>query len=156
MMTVLAQISYDLATVIGSPFVAIYLASSSEHNSQTHQLFINILSQLILLFLIQRTESQRLFRSSFISVSKESACTAGDPDSWVGTIRQRRDRLSSPVFLGFSCDSAGKECACNAGDLGSTPWLGRSPGEGKDYPLQYFDLENSMGCIVHGVTKSWT
>ena len=56
----------------------------------------------------------------------------------------------------FPCDSAGKESTCNAGDLGSTPGLGRSPGEGKGYPLQYSDLENSMNCIVHGVTKSWT
>ena len=42
------------------------------------------------------------------------------------------------------------------GDLGSIPGLGRSPGEGKGYPLQYPDLEKSMGCIVHGVTKSRT
>ena len=42
------------------------------------------------------------------------------------------------------------------GDLGSTPGLGRSPGEGKGYPLQYSGLENSMNCIVHGVTKNWT
>ena len=52
--------------------------------------------------------------------------------------------------------SAGKESACNAGDLGSKPGLGRSPGEGNSYPLQYSDLENSMDCIVHGVAKSWT
>ena len=50
----------------------------------------------------------------------------------------------------------GKEFACNAGDLGSTPGLGRSPGEGKSYPLQYFGLENSMSCLVHGVAKSGT
>ena len=56
----------------------------------------------------------------------------------------------------FPYDSAGKESACNAGDLGSTPGLGRSPGEGKGYPLQYSDLENSMPCIVHGVTKTRT
>ena len=42
------------------------------------------------------------------------------------------------------------------GDLGSMPGLGRSPGEGKGYPLQYSGLENSMDCIVNGVTKSWT
>ena len=59
-------------------------------------------------------------------------------------------------FLGFSGDSAGKESACNAGDLGSIPGLGRSPGEGNGYPLQYSGLENSMDCIVHGVTKSRT
>ena len=49
-----------------------------------------------------------------------------------------------------------KESACNAGDLGSTPGLGRFPREGKGYPLQYSGLENSMDCIVHAVTKSWT
>ena len=53
-------------------------------------------------------------------------------------------------------DSAGKEPASNAEDLGSIPELGRSPGEGKGYPLQYSGLENSMDCIVHGVTKSRT
>ena len=56
----------------------------------------------------------------------------------------------------FPCGSAGKESTCNAGDLGSTPGLGRSPGEGKGYPLQYSSLQNSIDCIVHGVAKSWT
>ena len=41
----------------------------------------------------------------------------------------------------------------NAGDLGSIPGLGKSTGEGKGYPHQYFGLENSMDCIVHGVTE---
>ena len=54
------------------------------------------------------------------------------------------------------CGSAGKESSCNAGGLGSISELGRSPGEGKDCPLQYSDLENSTGCIVHGVAKSRT
>ena len=56
----------------------------------------------------------------------------------------------------FHCGSAGKEYVCNTGDLGSTPGLGRSPGEGKGYPFQYSGLENSMDCIVHGVAKIWT
>ena len=71
-------------------------------------------------------------------------------------IHWRRDRLPTPVFLSFHCGSAGKESACNTGDLDSIPGMGRCPGEGKGYPLQYSDLENSMDCIVHGVTKSWT
>ena len=54
------------------------------------------------------------------------------------------------------CGSADKESTCNAGDLGLIPGLGRSPGEGKGYPLQYSGLENSMDCIVHGVATSWT
>ena len=52
--------------------------------------------------------------------------------------------------------SAGKESTYNARDLGSIPGLGRSPGEGNSYPLQYSGLENSMDCIVLGVAKSWT
>ena len=56
--------------------------------------------------------------------------------------------------MGFPCGSTGKESACNAGDLGSIPGLGRSPEEGKGYPLRYSGLENS--CIVHGVAKSRT
>jgi len=74
-------------------------------------------------------------------------------DSWVRKIRWRRDRLPTPVFLGFPCGSAGKESICNAGDLGSIPGLERSPGEGKGYPLQYSGLENSLDCIVHEVAK---
>ena len=58
--------------------------------------------------------------------------------------------------LGFPGGSAGKESTYNAEDLGSIPGLGRSPGEGKDYPLQYFGLENSMDCLVHEVAKSRT
>ena len=77
-------------------------------------------------------------------------------DSWVRKIPWRRDRLPTPVFLGFPCGSAGKESAFHAGDLGSIPGLGRSPGEGKGYRLQYSGVENSMDCRVHGVAKSWT
>ena len=64
--------------------------------------------------------------------------------------------LPTPVFLGFPCGSTGKESACNAGDLGSIAGLGRSPGEGKGYPLRYSGLEYSMGCKAHGVAKSQT
>ena len=60
------------------------------------------------------------------------------------------------VAGGFPGGSADKESTCNAGDLGSIPGLGKSPGEGNGYPLQYSGLENSMDYIVHGVTKSWT
>ena len=69
--------------------------------------------------------------------------------SWVGKIHWRRDRLLTPVFLGFPCGSAGQESACNVGDLSLIPGLGRSPGEGKGNPLQYSGLENSMDCIVN-------
>ena len=75
---------------------------------------------------------------------------------WIRKIPWRKERLPIPVFLGFPCGSAGKESACSAGDLGFIPGLERSPGEGKGYPLQYSGVENSMDCIVHGVTKSQT
>ena len=68
----------------------------------------------------------------------------------VGKIHWGRDRLPTPVFLGFLCGSACKESACNAGDLGLTPGLGRSPGEGKGYSLQYSGLENSMDYSLWG------
>ena len=60
------------------------------------------------------------------------------------------------MSLGFPYGSAGKESACNEGYLGLIPGLGRSPGEGKGYPLQYSGLESSMDYTVHGVAKSWT
>ena len=77
---------------------------------------------------------------------------------WGGSHRWglQAERLSP---LGFPCGSAGKESACSVGDLGLIPGLGRSPGEGKGYPLQYSGLENSIysiDCIVHGVAKSQT
>ena len=56
--------------------------------------------------------------------------------------------------MGFPCSSVGKESACSAGDPGSMPGLGRSPGEGKGYPLQYSGLENSMGS-QRGVGHNW-
>ena len=54
----------------------------------------------------------------------------------------------SMLLLGFPCGSVGKESTCNVGDLGLYPGLGRSPEEGKGYPLQYSDLENSMDCML--------
>ena len=57
------------------------------------------------------------------------------------------------MLLGFPDSSVSNESACNVGNLGLIPELGRSPGEGKGYPLQYSDLENSMDCIVHGVAE---
>ena len=64
--------------------------------------------------------------------------------------------MCSLFKMGFPCGSVGKESACNVGDLGSIPRLGRSLEEGKGYPLQNFGLENSMDCIVHGDAKSQT
>ena len=83
------------------------------------------------------------------------------PDFEVACILWLKATSLWPVLLSlqkqsFSCGSAGKESACNEGDLGSIPGLGTSPEEGKGYPLQYSGLENSMECIVHGVAKSRT
>ena len=68
--------------------------------------------------------------------------------------------VSLQNIYGFPGDSDGKESACNAGDPGSIPGLGRSPGEGNGDTLQYFCLENCMDreagwAAVHVVTKSW-
>ena len=65
--------------------------------------------------------------------------------SWVGKIPWRRNRLPTPVFMGFPGGSDGKESACNAGNLGSVPGLGRYPGRRHDNPLQYSFLENPHG-----------
>ena len=82
-------------------------------------------------------------------------------ETLVQFLGQRRDRLPTPVFLGFPVGSNGKESTCNAGDLGSILGLGRFPGEGNSYPLQYSCLDNSMErgawqATVHGSTKSDT
>ena len=61
-----------------------------------------------------------------------------------------KGRLHNPVFMGFLCGSAGKESACNAGDLCSISGFGRALGEVKGYPLQYSGLENSLDCIGMG------
>ena len=60
------------------------------------------------------------------------------------------------MYKGFPGGSVGKESACNSRDPGLILGSGRSPGEGKGYPLQYSGLENSMDCLVHGIAKSQT
>ena len=60
------------------------------------------------------------------------------------------------MTMAFPDSSVGKESTCNAGDPSSMPELGRSPGKGIGYPLQYSGLENAMDCMVHGVSKSRT
>ena len=65
-------------------------------------------------------------------------------DSWVRKAPWRRDRLPTPVFLGFPGGSDGRESACSAGDLGSIPGSERSPGGGNGNLLQYSCLENSL------------
>ena len=91
-------------------------------------------------------------------------CNAEGPqfNSWVGKIPCRRDRLPTPVFLGFPCGSAGKESACDAGDLGLIPSLGSSPvekGMATHSSILAWRIPMDRGAYeatVHGVTKSRT
>ena len=74
----------------------------------------------------------------------------------------RRDRLPTPVFLGLPGGSAGKESTCNVGDLGLILGLGRSPGEGKGYPLPVFwpgefhGLYRTWGCQESDMTEQFS
>ena len=118
----------------------------------------SVCSSYIFIFILYFQYKGHLNRNS--SVGKESAPNVGDPwfNSWVRKICWRRNRPPTPVFLGFPCGSTGKESACNKGDLGSIPGLGRSPGEGKGNPLQYSCLGNfkdrgDWQATVHGVAK---
>ena len=70
--------------------------------------------------------------------------------SWAGKICWRRDRLPTPVFLGFPCGSAGKDFACNVRDLGLTPGLGRSPGIRERLPTPVFRPGD-----FHGLYSPW-
>ena len=79
------------------------------------------------------------------SAGKESSCGRPQFYPWVEKIPWRRDRLPTPVFLGFPGGSDREESACNAEDLGLIPWFGRTPGEGNGNPLQYSCLENLHG-----------
>ena len=73
----------------------------------------------------------------------------------VGSLPLSHREAQRPIsFNKLTCDSAGKESACNAGDLGSIPGLERSAGEGKGYPLQYSGLENSMDIQSMGCKQS--
>ena len=76
-------------------------------------------------------------------------------DSWVRKFPWRRDRLPTPVFLGFPGGSDSKESACNTGDLGLIPGLGRSPGGGHGNPPQYSCLENSHGQRSLACCSPW-
>ena len=92
------------------------------------------------------------------SDGKESACNAGDPSSIPGLGRSSGEGMGYPFQ--YSWASLVALLVKNPPAMQET-WvqslvLWTSPGEGKGYPLQYFGLENSMDCVVHGVTKSQT
>ena len=107
-------------------------------------------------------EIQALYTSSVAQLVKNLPAKQEAPaNSWVGKICWRKDRLPTPAFLGFPCDSAGKESACNAGDLVLIPGLGRFPGGRHGNLLQYSFLENphgqrSLAGTISGFAKSWT
>ena len=92
------------------------------------------------------------------SVGKESACNAGDPSSIPGSGRSTGEGMGYPLQYSWVSLVAQlvKNLFANPGDLGSIPGLGISLEKGKDTHFQYSGLENSVDCIVHGVTKSWT
>ena len=118
-----------------------------------------MMGQLILRWIKGETEHE------MVCFQERVVECVGRSSLWVQRIDEGRILSTPPSWkpfmiclpcLGFPCGSVGKTSACNVGDLGSIPGLGRSPGEGKGYPLQSSGLENSMDCIVHGVTKSQT
>ena len=83
------------------------------------------------------------------------------PLGWDDALGKETATYSSILASGFSGGSDAKESACNVEDLSSIPGLGRCPGEGNGYPLQYSRLENSVDrgawqATFHGVTRSWT
>ena len=93
----------------------------------------------------------RIHNHNHFSVSRKIVTA-----QWCLSIWSRKFKRHRSAW-GFPVSSVGKESACNAGDPGSIPGSGRSPGEGKGYPLlQYSGLENSMDSIGHGVAKNWT
>ena len=91
--------------------------------------------------------TDHLFVSRITLHSEPALCSWQSGPGW---------HWASLMTFSFPDSSVGKESACNAGDLGSIPELGRSSGEGKGYSPKYSGLENSMHCIVHGGHKSQT
>ena len=79
------------------------------------------------------------------------------PFNYLGLLKHSMGHFNGGLgSFGLPCGSVGEESACNAGDLGSIPGMGRYPGEGNGHPFQYSGLENSMDWMIHGVAKSWT
>ena len=87
---------------------------------------------------------------------EEAKCVHGVPALGERGLLVTTSRKLQVRILGFPGGSDGKESTCKAENLGLIPGLGRYPGEGNGYPLQYSGLENSIACTIHGVTKSQT
>ena len=119
----------------------------NSHWSQKEELFINLAGKVL-----HKVTVLLIFQQNFrilVSLSQILTCIS---------FYLIQNNYLVIIFKqeGFPCGSAGKESTCNVGYLGLIPRLGRSSGEGKGYTLQYSGLENSMDCIVHGITKSQT
>ena len=101
------------------------------------KLFINLITVPDTKYLINNTVN--VSASLIAQLVKNLPTMQETPVQFLGwKICWRRGRLPTPVFLGFPCGSAGKESACNKGDLGSIPGLGRSPGGGHGNPTPVF------------------
>ena len=131
------------------PFIVLYGNSEPDKASNKHLLIIVVIQQLWPSLVAQMVKNlPAMWEIPF--------------DSWVGKISWRRDRLQTPVFMGFPGGSDSKESACNARDLDSIPGLGRSPRGGWGNPLQYSHLEsphgqrNLVGCSAQGHKESDT
>ena len=112
----------------------------------------NLLGNLDLLSPCDSFYGSLMNAACFVAQLVKNHLQCGRPrfNSWVAKMHRSRDRLPTPVFLGFPGGSSSKESVCNVGDLGSILGLGRSPGEVNSYPVRYSGLDNSMERIVHG------
>ena len=86
-----------------------------------------------------------------LSVGKESTCNAGDPGSIPTSGRSAGEWISYPLQSSWA--SLVAQMVKNPLAMQEI-WVGKTPGEGIGYSLQYSGLENSMDCIVHGMAKS--
>ena len=142
------------------PIRELYTSLSHTCDSLTHfalkkkkkkgSLFWNLLGNLDLLSPYDSLYVSVINAACFVAQLVKNPPAVWNTLVWFLRFPRRRDRLPTPVFLGFSGGSSRKGSACNVGDLGSIPGLGRSLGEMNSHPLQYFGLENSMDHIVHG------
>ena len=97
----------------------------------------------------------RLLKSFFCLIMLPSALAHSDSSSilqWFFSPKYKFHHVT--LYFSPPDSSVCKESACNAGDPGSTPGSGRSPGEGKGYPLQYSGLENSINCVSMGSQRA--
>ena len=92
------------------------------------------------------------------SVGKKSACNAGDPGSASGSGSSAEDGIGYPLqYYWASLVAQLVKNHLQCGRPGFNPWDGKIPWRReKGYPLQYSGLENSIDCIIHGITKSQT